>query len=156
MNVTFRMAAAFAAGALVMYYLDPIVGRRRRAQVRDRRDAVLHGAGAQVEARARHAADRARGAMAKTRDALSREPLDDERLRDRIRARLGHVVEHAGQVEVQVHDGHVVLSGHADAAEIKALLATVAAMRGVEVIENRLSPEGRAESGAEPGAVARH
>ena len=42
MTTLFRIAAAFAAGAAAMYFMDPLVGRRRRALMRDQGVAAGH------------------------------------------------------------------------------------------------------------------
>lgn len=139
MNRIARIAAAFAAGAAVMYYLDPLTGRRRRALVRDRGLAVSHDAGRFVRAKSHRAADQARGMLARARSALVDAPVDDDRLHERIRARLGRVVAHPGQVNVDVNHGYVVLRGRASPGEIDALNQTLSDMRGVCGIDNRIS-----------------
>ena len=143
MNTLFRTVTAFAVGAAAMYYLDPIAGRRRRALVRDQGVAAGHDVERYARAKAQRAADRVQGATAKARARLANAPVDDEQLHERIRARLRHVVERPADVEVQVLDGHVVLSGSAASAdEIEALTATVAAMRGVDDLDVRLDEAG--------------
>lgn len=139
MNIVLRVAAAFAAGAVAMYYLDPVVGRRRRALVRDKEVAARHDVGDFVRAKSKRAADRVHGAVARTGAKLSTESVTDRQLHERIRAKLGHLIDHSGDVEVDVHDRHVVLSGNASAEEVDELMKTVSAMRGVEGVENRLS-----------------
>ena len=138
MKTLFRLAAVFAAGALAMYYLDPLIGRRRRARVRSKAAAMRHDLEELSRSRARHAADRIEGSLAEGRAHLATEPVDDVTLHERIRARLGHVVDHASDVEVVVQDGHVVLSGSASAAEIGDLLEAVRAVPGVAEVDNRL------------------
>src|SRR5688500_19200968 len=101
MNRIARIAAAFAAGAAVMYYLDPLAGRRRRALVRDRGLATTHDAERFVRAKSHRAADRARGMLARARSALTDVPVDDDRLHERIRDRLGRVVEKPEPVTVE-------------------------------------------------------
>lgn len=151
MNTVFRMAAAFAAGAFAMYYFDPITGRRRRAMLRDQRIAAVHDIEDMARARSKHAADHLRGMAARTRAELSSEEIDDQRLQERIRAKLGHVVQHPNRVEVQVHDGNVVLTGQASGQEIEEVLMTLTAMKGVVDVDNRLSvPESAASTAGEP------
>lgn len=150
MKNVFGLAAAFAAGALAMYYMDPAAGRRRRALARDRGIAAGHDAEDFARGKSRHARDQLRGMFARTRSRLSREPVGDARLQQRIRARLGRLVERPGEVHVDVHEGRVVLRGTASTAEIDDLLDAIEAMRGVQVLDNRLSP---AEDG---GAASRH
>ena len=147
MGTLFRIAAAFAAGAAAMYYLDPETGRRRRAQVRDRAIAARDDIEDYASTTSRRASDKLQGAAARTRSRVSREPLDDGQLHERIRSKLGHVVERPGDIEVQVRDGYVVLSGRADEEEIDQLLSAVAAIKGVEGVDNQLSADG-GEGGA--------
>ena len=157
MNRVLKIAVAFAAGAAVMYYFDPIAGRRRRALARDKRHAAMHDLEDYAETRAKHAADRMRGAVARTRGAMSNEVVDDDRLHERIRAKLGRMVGRPGQIEVQVRDGHVALSGQAQAYEIDELVATVSAMRGVVDVDNRISVPTQATEEDSAGArEARH
>ena len=78
---------------------------------------------------------------------MSRDPVDDEQLHERIRSRLGHVVERPGDIEVQVRDGYVVLSGSADEEEIDQLVSAVAAIKGVEGVDNLLSAADGGEGG---------
>lgn len=131
-------AAAFAAGALLMYLFDPNTGRRRRAVARDRGAAMGHGAAHLVQGKTKRAADQVRGALARTRDRLSTEPLDDELLHDRIRSKLGRLVDHPGSIEVHVHDGRVQLKGEVLDEELHHLIATLSSMRGVRNLESLL------------------
>ena len=147
MGTLFRIAAAFAAGAAAMYYLDPETGRRRRAMVRDRGIAARHDLEDYASATTKRASDKLQGAAARTRSRVSREPVDDEQLHERIRSKLGRVVERPGDSEVQVRDGYVVLSGSADEEEIDQLVSTVAAIKGVEGVDKLLSAADGGEGG---------
>ena len=135
-----KLVASFAAGAAAMYYLDPATGRRRRALARDKGVAIRHDVGDYARIKSRRAANRMRGALARTRAKVSAEPVDDDQLLSQIRAKLGHLVSRPGMVDVKVHEGHVVVAGNALRGEINPLLDTVSAMRGVESVDNRLSP----------------
>lgn len=147
MRTLTRIAAAFAAGAALMYYFDPQGGRRRRALVRDRGVAVGHDAQRLVRNKTRRAADRTRGALARARAALSHEQVDDDQLRERIRARLGHIIDHPGQINVDVQHGFVTLRGQASPDEIDEIDAAVPAMRGVAGVDNRVQPaEGQVQA----------
>lgn len=138
MKTLVRIAVAFAAGALVMYYLDPATGRRRRALARDR--AVSAGCGASRAARAtsKHAADRVRGMAARVRGRMSHEDIDDDRLEARVRSQLGRLVARPHGVEVRVRDGVVTLGGSAGAGEVAPLVDAIAAMPGVADVAYRL------------------
>lgn len=150
----FRMAVAFGAGALVMYLFDPVTGRRRRALAQDQAVAAGHDAERLARAKAKRAVDHVRGAAAEARARSSAEPIDDDRLHARIRARMGHLVDRPGEVEVEVQNGYVVLSGEVKASEVDELIDEVSAMQGVEDVESRLTT-GRA-SQAPAGQVSQH
>jgi hyperosmotically inducible protein len=139
MNSVLRLATAFAAGAAIMYYFDPEGGRRRRALARDKGVGAGQDVGEFARTRAKRAADQVQGAVARTRARVMDEPVDDDRLRERIRSKLGRLVEHPGAVNVQVNDGHVVLGGNASRDEIDALEDVVSAIPGVEDVANRLT-----------------
>lgn len=139
-----RIAAAFTAGAAIMYYLDPQGGRRRRALVRDKGLAAGHQAQRLVRGKATHAADLTRGALARarsmSRSMFSGEPVADDVLHDRIRARLGHLVEYPGQLNIDVRAGYVVVRGQASIEEIEDIHAELEAMAGVTGVDIRISP----------------
>lgn len=133
-----HVALAFAAGALAMYLMDPNTGRRRRAVIRDRSVSMGHDADRYVRGKARRAASQLKGVVARTRAGLSTHPLDDEQLHDRIRARLGRLVDRPHDVEVHVRDGRVQLKGTVADAEFRGLLHAVSSMRGVQNLESLL------------------
>lgn len=141
MNALLKVAAVFAAGAAAMYYLDPATGRRRRALVRDRGVGTAHDLQDSVRRTGRDAANRMRGRMAETKSHMAGEPVGDDMLHDRIRAKLGHLLDRPATVEVKVAQGHVVLSGEAPEDEAAALSRYVAGMQGVSDVENRLSAQ---------------
>lgn len=139
MGTLFRLATAFAVGAAAMYYFDPLVGRRRRALVRDKGVSMRHDLEDFAEAQSRHAADRMQGAVARTRSRMDHAPVSDRQLHERIRSKLGRLVEHPHQVSVEVANGEVVLSGPISDDESEQLIDTVAAMPGVESVECRMT-----------------
>lgn len=135
------LATGIAAGALVMYMLDPNSGRRRRALVRDKAVATGHDVERLARGTSRQTANHLRGVAAKARARVRRAHPDDDQLRDHIRSRLGHALHHPARVEVNVDHGHVVLKGTADPAETERLVAAISKMQGVHGVESRLSPE---------------
>lgn len=156
MNTMLKLVASFAAGAAIMYYLDPATGRRRRALVRDKGVAASHDVKDLARTKSRRAANRVQGALAKTRAKVTDRSVDDQQLHDRIRAKLGHVASHLGTMQVKVHEGHVVMSGYAPEQEIDELLEAVSAIEGVKSLDNQLSPMPRESEEQQGGQEARH
>lgn len=140
MNPMLRAVASFAAGAAFMYYLDPVAGRRRRSLVRDQAVAVRHDAERYAKVKSKRAADHVQGALARTRAKIAPRPVDDEQLRERIRAKLGHVIDRSSALEVEVHGGQVVLSSDVLNPEIDTAVETISTMHGVRGIVIHLSP----------------
>ncbi|HEY9112927.1 MAG TPA: BON domain-containing protein [Rhodanobacteraceae bacterium] len=136
------LVTGIAAGAVVMYMLDPTSGRRRRALVRDKAVATGHDVERLARGTTRQTANHVRGVAAKVRTRMRRSHPDDDQLRDHIRSRLGHTLHHPARVEVKVDHGQVVLTGTADPAEMEQLVATISKMQGVHGVENRLTAEG--------------
>jgi len=61
------LAAGVGVGAFIMYMLDPEQGRRRRAVARDQVTNFVNTAEQQIEAKARHYSDKARGVASRMR-----------------------------------------------------------------------------------------
>ncbi len=129
-----------ALGALAMYFMDPNLGRRRRARTRDR---VAHAAkvvnqGARVTAR--DTVHRAQGAWAEARRLFTpEEPVDDEALIGRVRAALGRVVSHPHAIEAAASGGHVTLIGPILSYEVRPLLRAVRGVSGVRAVSDQLT-----------------
>lgn len=126
------------AGAVLMYFLDPSYGRRRRALTRDQ----LAHAGRKLrnmgQAASRDAAHRTLGAVAEARRWLRKETVPDPVLTERVRAVLGRAVSHPHAVHVDSAEGKVILSGPILEGEVPLLFATVKKVPGVRSIEDRL------------------
>lgn len=139
-NIVNRVAAV-AVGVAAMYYLDPQMGRRRRALLREKMESWRHDAGGYTLAKGKRAADRFRGAMAETRSGLGlgHGLASDRQLAERVRSEMGRLVSRSGAVHVDVDNGLVRLSGHILADEREPLVSTLAAMQGVRGVEDRLS-----------------
>lgn len=149
-----RVLTAAAAGAGLMYLLDPDGGRRRRALVRDRMVRAAHHTGDAVDTTSRDVTHRARGVVAELRGRLAGAPVSDEVLRERVRARLGAVVGDAGAIETLVADGVVTLRGPVLADDIDRLVRRVRSVRGVREVVDQL--EVHDEPGRMPGLRRRH
>jgi hypothetical protein len=127
-------------GAIVMFFMDPQRGRRRRALVRDQ---VVHLTNRMRDARRVTAADisnRSRGFRAMASRWLRRDrPASDRDVTERVRSRLGRVVSHPHALEVAVSDGHVTLSGAILLEEVQPLVSMVKTVEGVRSVEDRMS-----------------
>jgi hypothetical protein len=149
------MAAPLGAGigAGLMYLFDPERGKRRRALVRDKLVHVSHATAQKVGVASRDATNRFQGLIARTRSCVTSERVLDSILAERVRARIGHLVPHAGSIDVTVKEGRVTLSGKPIAGDLDALLSDVARVRGVVGIDNKLGlpeePHGASELSAE-------
>jgi hyperosmotically inducible periplasmic protein len=133
-----RTAGAFGLGAGVMFLLDPQRGRARRARLRDKAVRTVHEVEDVARGRAMDAAHRAAGALAEARSALRPEKPDDDITHERVRARIGRLVEHPHELETHVRDGVVILTGRVSSGELAALLARLRVVRGVHDIDNQL------------------
>lgn len=112
MKHALNLAAAFAAGAIAMYYFDAALGRSRRTLARDVADSRL--------------------------DRVTGEPQSDAQLRERVRSRLGHWVSHPRAIEVDAEDGVVRVSGQVLAKELDGLLSRLTGIPGVRKVHNAL------------------
>jgi pyruvate carboxylase len=66
------IVGALALGALAMFLLDPVQGRRRRALVRDKMVGVATTTRKRADATSRDIANRARGMVAEVRGVVGR------------------------------------------------------------------------------------
>lgn len=127
-------------GAALSYVLDPQAGGRRRALARDSIVRASRKTRDGIDATARDIANRTRGIAAATRGRISREEVDDWRLIERVRARLGRACSHPHAIDVDAVDGEVTLRGPILSSEVDRLLSTVASVRGVRTVLNELEP----------------
>jgi hypothetical protein len=129
-----------AVGAALAMILDPNSGGRRRALIRDKvvRGAHLTARGA--DATVRDMTNRARGMAALARGRVWTEDVDDSRLLERVRSKLGRVCSHPHAIHVEVRDGEVTLRGAILADEVRDVLDTSASVRGVHSVVNELEP----------------
>jgi uncharacterized membrane protein len=130
--------ATATAAAAILYLLDPVSGRRRRAILRDRVMSRFGTALRGIDAAGRDLAHRTHGLTACARRLLDSSDTSDEILVERVRTALGRAVSHPGAIDVSSTDGRVVLSGPVLNHEHARLLRTVRSVRGVHAVEDRL------------------
>ncbi len=107
-----------------MYIFDPDSGKARRAGLRGMFRRLVGAAAEEGE----HLLEAA-GLEEHTPDPL---------LVQRIRSEIGHIVAHAHDIGVEVHHGHVVLSGAVRRNEIDNVLRRTWSVKGVKDVLNRL------------------
>jgi BON domain len=132
------MLVGAGVGATLAYLFDPGRGARRRAQVRDKFVWGSRKTRDGLDATARDLANRTRGTAAAIRGRLTREHVDDERLVDRVRARLGRACSHPRAIDVTARDGEVTLQGPILASEVSHVVVATTAVRGVRAVVNNL------------------
>lgn len=125
-------------GAATMYLLDPSCGRGRRRKLLDRAHSVYARSGEKVAQIGQDVANRATGLAAEAKSVWLDEPVSDEKLLGRVRAKLGRVTKHPHAIEVTAHEGRVNLRGPILAREADSVLQAVKRIPGVARVESHL------------------
>ena len=131
---------ATALGAAAMYMYDPVLGRRRRALLRDKCVRISKGAQETARVTLCDVKNRAMGTVAEGRAALfeDRVKVDDAVLKERVRSILGFLVRNPSSINVEASGGCVTLTGPVLTDEVQQLVNGVRSVRGVYDLENRL------------------
>ena len=145
----FNLISTLGLGALLMYVLDPHMGRRRRAQVRDKMIRYGRKTAEAIDITARDLKNRTLGVAAETRHLFSKKQVSDHALAQHVRASLAPLVSHPSSIDVTAENGVVTLSGPILMAEVNRLIDHVSSIAGVSTVENRL--EAHTEAGNIPG-----
>jgi hypothetical protein len=132
------LIAGIGLGAGLMYVLDPDRGGRRRAVARDKVVHTVKKAGSTTRAALYHCRNHLRGFVAQADARLRHEPVADEVLVERVRAKLGRLVAHPRSIDVTAHQGHVILSGIVPADEKDRLVTGVSSVLGVTSVDDQL------------------
>jgi len=133
-----------ALGATGAFLLDPELGRRRRALIRDKVTRGMTEGREFTDAATKDLRQRARGLAASMR-SLRTGRTPDETLVERVRAKLGRYCSHPGAIEVTAFNGRVVLTGDVLASEQERIFDAVRSVRGVEHVDNKLNAYESAE-----------
>jgi len=136
-----------AAGARLMYLLDPDRGRSRRARLRDRIRGGIHFLQRQANKQARNLGHHLVGGLHEIRSAIRDRAthIDEDILLDRVRAQLGRDVQHMRMLELSLKNGCVVVEGpvmHGEAGKIRKKLRKI---RGVHDCDVRVEEIGHQE-----------
>lgn len=138
---------SLGVGAGLMYFADPLEGRRRRARLRDAGVHTAHVLEAAAGTASRDAEHRFVGLAARTMASITAKPTPtDEVLGARVRTRIGRLVSHPGAIDVAAAAGRITLRGPVFEAEVEQLVNGVREVPGVTAIDNHLEPH--AEAGA--------
>jgi len=137
---TRSLLSGIAIGAVAASILDSGRGARRRGLLRGKAVRASRVTGDIFETTMRDLTNRTRGYAAETRGWIEERAVDDARLLERIRARLGRVSSHPRAIEVEVQGGQVTLRGPILSAEVQDLLSAAAGARGVRSVINELEP----------------
>jgi BON domain len=133
-------ALAATLGAALMYFLDPDLGRARRAWAQQKGQRLLRVSREKQDALARDTLNHVRGALSSIRGTMEDEPVDDVVLVERVRTALGRTIANPHGIEVKAFDGRVVLKGPVTPEELAEIVACTQRVRGVREVDNRLSP----------------
>lgn len=139
-------AAGLVAGAALMYFLDPQLGESRRSRMADRLAGAARRTGGRASGWTEDVTQELEAVPHDLRYRSSDEAVSDDVLAARVRSELGHIVKHAGAIDVQVTDGHVILRGPVLAEEAIGVVATVSTVPGVKTVDDRLEVRESADS----------
>jgi hypothetical protein len=137
MNRAIATLVTAGAAAAANYFLDPQLGRRRRALVRDQLVHLARVGQEAVDITSRDVRNRAQGLTAELR-RRHEAPPDDDILVERVRSQLGYAVRHPSAIGVTASGGRVTLRGPVLADEVDRLRRRVQRVRGVLGIDDRL------------------
>jgi hypothetical protein len=132
-------------GIVVGRLFDPISGRRRRAELRDRTGGLFRRSGRRAGRFGRHTGSYAYGLAQRAKHVRKRaKEFDDVTLAHKIETVIFRPADvPKGQINVNVQKGLVQLRGEVPRAElIDELEKQVRRIKGVREIENLLHPPG--------------
>ena len=146
-----------AVGTAAMYLFDPDLGRRRRALIRDKAVRAQTETREIVDAGVRDLTNRATTLGRRATSPFKRRRTTDDRLAERVRAKMGRYVAHPGAIEVTAAGKDVTLSGSILSHERDELLLAVQSVNGVGNVVDKLTVYETAagiselQGGREPG-----
>lgn len=138
--------ASAISGGLLVYFMDPALGRRRRHMTRDQMLARMRRMGRGIRGMWRGASAETYGMSHKIVHLVPRETdvADDETLRQRVESQLfrdRHIPK--GDLNISCEHGMVILRGELDSQlEIMQLEQRVQRIHGVRGVQNLLHPHG--------------
>ncbi len=132
--------AGAAVGMAVMYFCDPHRGKARRAELEQKAAGAVRLGGRELAKKAEDLLNRAKGAVAKADAAFERseEVVDDVVVEGRVRSHIGHITEHASNIQTEVVSGVVALRGTVSPNKHRHLVNEILAIPGVRGIRDLL------------------
>ncbi len=141
-GLSVTMGAGLGVG--FTYFCDPGRGHARRKKVADRAVSLIAQGERLVEHKGKNILNRTEGMLAQARSLFYRqEDVPDEVLLERVRSRLGHVVQHPQSISTTVEAGIVRLTGTVAREEKKRVLREIREVPGVLKVEELLTYENR-------------
>lgn len=134
-----------ACAVIATFLADPRLGRRRRALAADKLGHAGRAGRDELAKARRRLRNRLEGMLTEMRSRLENEPVDDEILRERVRAALGRVSRHASAIQVDAIGGEVTLGGPVLEREHRRVLRQARWVRGVRGVEDHLDVHRRAD-----------
>lgn len=137
--MTKNALGGFLAGTALMYFADPVCGRRRRARLRDRFRACGRDISREVDKAERDSLNRMQGVGAAISSLWKSSDADDPVLIARVRSTIGRAVSHPHAIRARVEGaGRVILEGLILRHEVAYLLKRVSSVPGVHQCVDRL------------------
>jgi uncharacterized membrane protein len=125
-------------GAGLMYFYDPSRGRRRRVMIRDKANKLVNQTDDALDVAMRDMRNRAKGFLAEMMAMVDQDGAPSWLLEERVRARLGRNVRHAGSIDVRADGDRIILSGPILEDDVDRAVKRAAQVRGVRGVENQL------------------
>jgi uncharacterized membrane protein/gas vesicle protein len=140
------MLTGASLGASAVYLFDPVLGKRRRALLRDQARGSTNDIKNFFDVAVRDLKHRIIGIAGDIRYQTRGQQVDDSKLRARVESKMGRFVSHPRAVDISVQSGLVVLRGHILEHEILPLLSALESIPGVREVQNELTTHTRAEN----------
>src|SRR6266852_6378392 len=98
-------------GAGLMFLLDPDMGTRRRAILRDKLISFTRLAAWAADKTSRDLKNRVYGTVASTRSRFTDTEVSDDIVVERVRSQMGRAVSHPHAIQVTAESGKITLAG---------------------------------------------
>jgi hypothetical protein len=131
-------------GAGFTYFCDPDRGHARRKKVADRAVSLVAQGEHLFEQKSKHILNGAEAMLVQARSLFHRrEDVSDEVLLERVRSRLGQMVQHPQSISTAVVEGIVRLTGTVARDEKKRVVREIRDVPGVLKVEELLTYQKR-------------